>query len=77
MRFRLAVIIAVLSAVALPATAPASEIIDRNVSNVSLQAAANGQALISFNARGKRWNVLAWGAMNALQPTIARKHAYH
>ena len=73
MRFHLAAIIAVLTVVAIPATASASEIIDRNVSNVSLKAAANGQALISFNARGKRWNVLAWGAMNALQPTTARK----
>jgi hypothetical protein len=73
MRFRLAVFIVVLSAVALPASASASEIIDRNASNVTLKAAANGQALISFNARGKRWNVLAWGAMNALQPTTARK----
>ena len=73
MRFRLALVLALLAAVALPATASASEIIDRNVSNVSLKAAANGQALISFNARGKRWNVLAWGAMNALQPTTTRK----
>jgi len=73
MRFRLAAIIAVLTAVGLPTTASASEIIDRNVSNVSLKVAGNGQALISFNARGKRWNVLAWGAMNALQPTTARK----
>ena len=73
MRFHLAAIIAVLTVVAIPATASASEIIDRNVSNVSLKAAANGQALISFNARGKRWNVLAWNAMNALQPTTARK----
>ena len=73
MRFRLAAFIVVLTAVALPATASASEIVDRNVSNVSLKVAANGQALISFNARGKRWNVLAWGAMNALQPTTTRK----
>jgi hypothetical protein len=73
MRFHLAAIIAVLTVVALPATASASEIIDRNVKNVSLKAAANGQALMSFTARGKRWNVLAWGAMNALQPTTARK----
>jgi hypothetical protein len=35
--------------------------------------AQNGQALVSYSARGKRWNVLAWGAVNALQPTTARK----
>ena len=73
MRFRLAAIIAVLTAIGVPATASASEIIDRNASDVSLKVAGNGQALVSFNARGKRWNVLAWGAMNALQPTTARK----
>ena len=73
MRFRLAVVIAVLTAIAIPATASASEIIDRNVSDVSLKVAGNGQALVSFNARGKRWNVLAWGAVNAIQPTTARK----
>ena len=73
MRFRLAVVIAVLTAIGVPATASASEIIDRNVSAVSLNVAGNGQALVSFNARGKRWNVLAWGAINALQPTTTRK----
>ena len=39
MRFRLAVVLAVLTAVALPATASASEIIDRNASDVSLKVA--------------------------------------
>ena len=73
MRFRLAVVIAVLTAIGIPATAPASEIIDRNVSDVTLKVAGNGQALVSFNARGKRWNVLAWGAVNAIQPTTTRK----
>jgi hypothetical protein len=43
------------------------------VSNVSLKVAGNGQALVSFNARGKRWNVLAWGAVNAIAPTTTRK----
>ena len=73
MRFRLAVAIAVLTAIGVPATASASEIIDRNVSDVSLKVARNGQALVSFDARGKRWNVLAWGALNAIQPTTTRK----
>ncbi len=73
MRVRLAALIALAAAVALPGTALASEIVDRNASNVSLQVAENGQALVSYNARGKRWNVLAWGAVNALQPTQARK----
>ena len=73
MRFRLAAIVVVVAAFAVPATASASEIIDRNASNVTLKVASNGQALVSYNARGKRWNVLAWGAVNAIQPTPSRK----
>ena len=73
MRFRLAVLLAACTSFAVPATASASEIIDRNAGDVELQVAANGQALISYNARGKRWNVLAWGAINALHPTPSRK----
>ena len=73
MRFRLVALIAVVAAFVVPATASASEIIDRNASKVTLKVAPNGQALLSYNARGKRWNVLAWGAVNAIQPTPTRK----
>jgi hypothetical protein len=72
MRFRLAAILAVLAAAALPATASASEIIDRNASNVRLKVASNGQALVSYKARGKQWNVLVWGAVNAIHATPTR-----
>jgi hypothetical protein len=73
MRFRPALIalVAVAACVA-PATASASEIIDRNASDISLKVASNGQALVSYNARGKRWNVLAWGAVNAIHATTSR-----
>ena len=73
MRLRVTVLFAFLAVATVPATASASEIIDRNASNVSLKVAPNGQALVSYNARGKRWNVLAWGAVNALHPTQSRK----
>jgi hypothetical protein len=74
MRFRLAVTAVVVGAsLVAPAGGLASEIIDRNASNVSLKVAPNGQALVSYNARGKRWNVLAWGAVNAIQATPTRK----
>jgi hypothetical protein len=74
MRFRLTVALVVAAAsLAAPASAFASEIIDRNASDVSLKVAANGQALVSYHARGKRWNVLAWGAVNAIQATPTRK----
>ena len=71
MRFRLT-LLAVLGAAVCSGNASASELIDRNATNVKLQVAKNGQALLSFNARGKRWNVLAWGAENAIAPTTAR-----
>jgi hypothetical protein len=73
MRLRRTVLLALVIAVAVPATASASEIIDRNANNVSLKVAQNGQALVSYTARGKRWNVLAWGAINAVQPTPGGK----
>ncbi len=72
MRFHLLAITVAVAAFAVPATASASEILDRNASNVTLKVAPNGQALVSYNARGKRWNVLAWGAENAIQPTPSR-----
>ena len=53
--------------------ASASELLDRNATNVKLSVNTRGQALLSYTARGKRWNVLAWGAVNALAPTTARK----
>src|SRR5262245_22927154 len=73
-RLRFLAPVAVLAAaVLLPASASASELIDRNASNVSLKVASNGQAVLSYTARGKRWNVLAWGAVNAIQPTQSRR----
>jgi hypothetical protein len=73
MRSRLAVLLTFAFAVAVPGTASASEILDRNANDVSVKVDQNGKALISYSARGKRWNVLAWGAVNALHPTLGRK----
>jgi hypothetical protein len=71
-RLRFLLVAAFATTVLLPASASASELIDRNASNVSLKVAKNGQALLSYNARGKRWNVLAGGAVNAIPSTTAR-----
>ncbi|HZG36845.1 MAG TPA: hypothetical protein VEY87_13475 [Gaiellaceae bacterium] len=68
----LALVAAAAVAAAVPATGSASELIDRNAAKVQLQVDGGGQALLSYTARGKRWNVLAWGAVNALHPTTAR-----
>lgn len=73
MRLRVAAILAVLVAVALPSPASASELIDRNASQVSLKVARNGQALLSYTVAGKRRNVLAWGAVNAIHATPSKQ----
>ena len=61
--------------VAVLTTAPAhsSQLIDRNASGVKLAVNAKGEALITYSAAGKTKHVLAWGAINALAPTPARR----
>ena len=71
--FRVACVATLACAALLPATASASELIERNASKVELEVARNGQAMLSYTSRAKRWHVLAWGAVNAIQPTTARK----
>lgn len=73
MRVRHLVLLSLCVALLAPLSASASTIIDRNASDVTLKVDKSGQALVSYNARGKRWNVLAWGAVNAIAPTQARK----
>ena len=34
---------------------------------------SKGQAVVSYTARGKKWNVLAWGAVNAIAPSAGSK----
>lgn len=48
--------------------APASELIDRNASDVKLAVDAKGRALLTYRARGRVRRVLAWGAINARPP---------
>jgi hypothetical protein len=55
-------------------SASASEIIDRNAAGVRLAVNRQGQALVSYRARGRQWRVLVWGAVNARRPhaTVAQ-----
>ena len=53
-------------AIVAPGAASASELIDRSATDVKLSVSRNGQAVVSYNARGKRWNVLVWSAINAI-----------
>lgn len=53
-------------ALALPAVADASQLIARDARNVRLKVNPKGEALLSYTANGKRWNVLSWGAVDAV-----------
>ena len=53
--------------------ASASQLIDRNAQNVQLAVNTKGEALLTYRAGGRVRHVLAWGAVNALPPTHARK----
>ncbi len=54
-------------------TASASQLIDRNAKQVSLSINAKGEAMITYRDEGGVKHVLAWGALNAIAPTRARK----
>ena len=73
MRRPVALSIVVVSSLALAGSASASQLIDRNAGNVKLKVSRDGKAMLTYRARGRRWDVLAWGALNARHPTTARK----
>jgi hypothetical protein len=53
-------------------TASASELIDRNATNVKLQVDKSGRALLTYRTRARVWRVVATGAVNARpsHPTV-------
>ena len=71
MRLFTVIALLVLAAVAAPA-ASASELIARNATGVRLQVDPQGRALLSYRAGGRSRNVLAWGAVDAIEPTRDR-----
>jgi hypothetical protein len=66
-------ILAVTVALVVVPPASASQLLDRNATNVRLKVSRDGKAMVSYRAHGRAWSVLAWGAINALHPTTARK----
>jgi hypothetical protein len=54
--------------VVLPASAWASQLIDRNARRVRLAVNAHGEALLTYSAHGYVHHVRAWGAINARYP---------
>jgi|SRR5579862_2145522 len=65
----LSVVAALSAAVVVAAPASASQLIDRNASDVRLAVDARGEALLTYQAGGRLKHVLAWRAINALAPT--------
>jgi hypothetical protein len=63
----------VVVALAAGGAANASQLIDRNAHNVSLEVNAKGEALLTYSDSGGVKHVLAWGAVNAIAPTSSRK----
>jgi hypothetical protein len=55
------------------ATARASQLIDRNATDLTLEVNAKGEALLTYRAGGKLKHVLAWGAINARPSTAGTR----
>ena len=73
MRLRHFFLVAVFVTLVLPVGANASTLLDRNAQGVTLKVDAKGQAVVSYTARGRKWHVLAWGAVNALAPSAGSR----
>jgi hypothetical protein len=71
MRLRWIAVVGLL-AVCVPASAGASQLIDRNATGVRLAVNAKGQALLTYRAHGQTRHVLAWNAVNAVTPAPGR-----
>jgi hypothetical protein len=67
-----AALAAMLGAGLLAQPAAASQLIDRNASDIHLSVNAKQEALITYRAHGVLKHVLAWGAINAIAPTPGR-----
>jgi hypothetical protein len=72
MKAAVALIAAALLVLSVTGVASGSEIIDRNAQNVRLSVDASGRALLSYRAHGRAMHVIAWGAIDARQPTSGR-----
>jgi hypothetical protein len=73
LRRSVALALTLFAMLSLAASAQASQLIDRNASNIRLKVSRDGKAMVSYRAHGRSWDVLAWGAINALHPNKARK----
>jgi hypothetical protein len=69
MKIAAVVTAALAAAAATPSTAPASQLIARNATNVRLEVNRTGKALITYRSGGELHRVLAWGAVDARPST--------
>jgi hypothetical protein len=69
---RLFVLAALLGSVGV-SSASASQLVDRDATDVKLAVNAQGEALITYTAGGQLKHVLAWGAVDADKPTAGGK----
>lgn len=67
-----AVIAVALAALGVVPSAGASQLIDRGATGVRLAVNTKGEALLTYRAAGSVRHVLAWGAIDARQPTSGK-----
>jgi len=73
LRASLALAAALVAVGVLPGVANASQLLARDTSSERLIVSADGRALVTYYAQGRRWNVLAWGGIGARQPSRDRE----
>jgi hypothetical protein len=73
LRRPVALALTILATLAFATSASASQLIDRNATNIRLKVSRDGKAMLSYRAHGRAWDVLAWGGINALHPNKVRK----
>ncbi len=67
---------AVATALLVPAVGQASQLIDRNATDVQIGVDRKGEALLTYRVGGVLKHVLAWGAINALGPSADAKQVH-
>jgi len=72
MKAAVPLIAAITLALSAAGVASGSEIIDRNAQSVRLSVDGGGRALVSYRVHGRAMHVMAWGAIDARQPTSGR-----
>jgi len=65
-------LLSALAAAAFCGAAQASELIARNATQVTLRVSSRGVATLDYTQGGRRRQVIAWGARDAIAPTTAR-----